>query len=64
MAIDRSDDSNLNLDGCRWDPIDPHSCFDETSCGCYVSPCDYFNIQDVDCGWDTSELCCIQVNTC
>lgn len=64
MALDIP--ANLDIDpfGCHWDPVDPHSCFDDTSCGCYVSPCDYFGIEAPDCGLDTSDLCCTEVKTC
>jgi hypothetical protein len=64
MALEIPQDLNINPFDCRWDPIDPHSCFDDTSCGCYVSPCDYFGIETPDCELDTSDLCCIEVKTC
>jgi hypothetical protein len=55
---------DINPFGCPWDPVDPHSCFDDTSCGCYVSPCDYFGVEAPDCELYTSELCCTEVKTC
>jgi len=64
MALDIPRNLNINPLGCRWDPIDPHSCFDDTSCGCYVSPCEYFDLDSPDCELDTSELCCTEVKTC
>jgi hypothetical protein len=64
MAIAIPPHLNINPPGCRWDPIDAHLCFDADSCGCYMSPCDYFEVEDADCAWDTSELCCTLVETC
>lgn len=64
MAIQIPEHLDINPFGCRWDPIDPHLCFDDNSCGCYMSPCDYFNVEDEDCDWDTSDLCCTEISMC
>jgi len=64
MALEIPQELNTNPFGCRWDPVDPHSCFDDASCGCYFSPCEYFGIDTPDCELDTSELCCTLVKTC
>jgi hypothetical protein len=40
-----------------------HGCFDDASCGCYLSPCDYFKVPDADCELDTSDICCTLVKT-
>ncbi|KJS29300.1 MAG: hypothetical protein VR64_20930 [Desulfatitalea sp. BRH_c12] len=51
--------------GCRWDPDDPHLCFDERSCGCYMDPCDYFKVPSAECAAETSEeICCSVIDTC
>ena len=64
MALDIPREFNIDPFGCRWDPVDPHRCFDDTSCGCYISPCAYFGIDDPDCDLDTSDQCCVLVHTC
>ena len=64
MALSIPPDLDINPYGCRWDPVNPHGCFDDTSCGCYMSPCDYFKVQDANCELDTSDLCCTLVETC
>lgn len=64
MALEIPRNLNINPFACRWDPVDPHSCFDDTSCGCYISPCDFFGINAPDCEMDSSNVCCIEINTC
>ena len=64
MALDIPRGLDINPFDCRWDEDDPHNCFDDTSCGCYLSPCDFFDIKDPNCGIDTSELCCSEVQNC
>ena len=64
MALEIPREFDIDPFDCRWDPVDPHSCFDDRSCGCYVSPCDYFGSAAPDCEVDTSELCCTEVKTC
>lgn len=64
MAIQIPEHLDIHPFGCRWDPVDPHACFDNTSCGCYVDPCDYFGVEAEDCAVDTSELCCTRVGSC
>ena len=45
--------------GCVWDADDPSACFDETSCGCYTDPCDYFGLSREECCIDMGcEDCC------
>lgn len=64
MAIQIPEYLKINPFDCRWDPDDPHACFDEISCGCYMSPCDYFDIKDDDCVADNGDWCCTLVETC
>ncbi len=64
MALHIPPNLDINPYGCRWDPIDPHSCFDDSSCGCYISPCEEFSSKEQDCDWDTSDVCCTLVETC
>ena len=50
---------------CRWDPDNPESCFDEDACGCYIDPCDFFEVGAGDCmPFDEEEWCCTVVGTC
>jgi hypothetical protein len=64
MALDIPKAFDADPFDCRWDPVDPHSCFDDTSCGCYISPCAYFGHTDPDCEVDTSDVCCTEVKIC
>jgi hypothetical protein len=51
--------------GCRWDPDDPRLCFDDRSCGCYMDPCDYFEVRNAECAAEANEeICCAVINTC
>jgi len=64
MAIQIPEHLDIEPVGCHWDPDDPFACFDDTSCGCYMNPCDYFGIEAKDCAMDTCEPCCTLVYTC
>ncbi len=59
VAMTKYNSEHLDIHpmGCTWDPVDPHLCFDETSCGCYISPCEYFDMDEKDCKVDTSDSC-------
>ena len=58
-------DSANETVSCRWDPDNPASCFDDESCGCYMDPCDFFEVSDEDCmPFDENEWCCTMVETC
>ena len=64
MALDIPEQLEINPFDCRWDPIDPHGCFDERSCGCYMDPCDYFDIPAAECELDTCDPCSACADTC
>ena len=64
MAIDIPNNMEINPFGCKWDPEDPRLCFDADACGCYLDPCDYFDMEDQDCPQEANNMCCTIIETC
>ena len=47
---------------CRWNPDDPRLCFEADDCGCFMDPCEYFDLPPEQCTPEEEEWVYVELH--